>query len=106
MPDATETTGEAMIAPVTAEIIDQKELAQQLLEQTKEQGVSLVGPGGLLARLTASMLETALDTEETRAPRPRAQRHPGGLDHAQRAAAEDHDHRDRDGKELASIPFS
>ncbi|MBT2533756.1 hypothetical protein J7E83_16820 [Arthrobacter sp. ISL-48] len=41
-----EMTG-VMIDPVTGEIIDQKELAEQLLPQAKEQGVSLVGPGGL-----------------------------------------------------------
>jgi len=37
---------------VTGEIIDQKELAERLLAQAKEQGVSLVGPGGLLNQLT------------------------------------------------------
>ncbi|WGD37603.1 hypothetical protein [Lysinibacter sp. HNR] len=38
-----------MIDPVAGEIIDQKELAAQLLAQAQEQGVSLVGPGGLLS---------------------------------------------------------
>ena len=47
----TEMTG-VMIDPVTGEIIDQKELAERLLTQAKEQGVSLVGPGGLLNQLT------------------------------------------------------
>lgn len=37
-----------MIDPMTGEIIDQKELAEALLEQAREQGVSLLGPGGLL----------------------------------------------------------
>ncbi|MDQ0864929.1 hypothetical protein QF036_002510 [Arthrobacter globiformis] len=41
----TEMTG-VMIDPVTGEIIDQKELAERLLAQAKEQGVGLVGPGG------------------------------------------------------------
>ncbi|KHL05578.1 transposase, partial [Sinomonas humi] len=59
----TETTD--MIDPVTGEIIDQKELAESLLEQAREQGVSLVGPGGLLAGLTKSVLETALEAEIT-----------------------------------------
>jgi len=55
---AVETTtdvamiGDEMIDPVTGEIIDQKGLAEQLLAQAKEQGVSLVGPGGLLNQLT------------------------------------------------------
>jgi putative transposase len=47
----TEMTG-VMIDPVTGEIIDQKELAERLLAEAKEQGVSLVGPGGLLNQLT------------------------------------------------------
>ncbi|WP_415854154.1 IS256 family transposase [Sinomonas sp. G460-2] len=54
-----------MIDPVTGEIIDQKELAERLLAQAKEQGVSLVGPGGLLAGLTKTVLETALEAELT-----------------------------------------
>lgn len=54
-----------MIDPVTGEIVDTKELAEQLLRQAKEQGVELVGPGGLLNRLTKTVLETALDAEMT-----------------------------------------
>jgi putative transposase len=60
----TEMTG-VMIDPVTGEIIDQKELAERLLTQAKEQGVSLVGPGGLLNQLTRNVLETALEAELT-----------------------------------------
>ena len=60
----TEMTG-VMIDPVTGEIIDQKELAERLLKQAKEQGVSLVGPGGLLNQLTRNVLETALEAEMT-----------------------------------------
>lgn len=41
-----------MIDPVTGEIIDQKDLAECLLALAREQGVSLVGPGGLLNQLT------------------------------------------------------
>lgn len=36
-----------MTGPVAGEIIDQKVLAERLLAQAKEQGVSLTGPGGL-----------------------------------------------------------
>ena len=54
-----------MIDPVTGEIIDEHQIAQQLLEQATEQGVSLIGPGGLLGRLTKTVLETALDAELT-----------------------------------------
>ena len=57
--------GDEMIDPVTGEIIDQKGLAEQLLAQAKEQGVSLVGAGGLLNQLTKTVLETALETELT-----------------------------------------
>ncbi len=54
-----------MIDPVTGEIIDQQDIAEQLLAQAREQGVSLVGPGGLLASLTKRVLESALDAEMT-----------------------------------------
>lgn len=60
----TEMTG-VMIDPVTAEIIDHKELAERLLAQAREQGVSLVGPGGLLNQLTRNVLESALEAELT-----------------------------------------
>jgi hypothetical protein len=58
-----------MIDPETGEIINQQELAEHLLAQAKEPGVSLVGPGGLLSQLTKNVLETALDAESERAPR-------------------------------------
>lgn len=48
--------------PVTNEV-DQQQLAEQLLAQAKEQGVDLVGPNGLLNRLTKTVLETALEAE-------------------------------------------
>jgi len=54
-----------MLDPVTGESIDERELAEQLLAQAKAQGVSLVGPGGLLSSLTKQVLETALDAELT-----------------------------------------
>ncbi|MCT2980253.1 IS256 family transposase [Propionibacterium freudenreichii] len=54
-----------MIDPVTGEIIDQKKLAERLLAQARDQGVSLVGPGGLLSQLTKHVLETALEAEMT-----------------------------------------
>ena len=60
----TEAT-EAMIDHVTGEIIDQKDLAERLLAQAKEQCVSLVGPGGLLNQLTKNVLETVLEAELT-----------------------------------------
>jgi putative transposase len=50
------------IEPMTAQI-DQQQLAQELVEQARAEGVELVGQGGLLTRLTKSVLETALEAE-------------------------------------------
>lgn len=52
MVDMTDMVGDEMIDAVTGEIIGQKDLAGRLLAQVREQGVSLVGPGGLLNQLT------------------------------------------------------
>jgi hypothetical protein len=46
-----------------ATAVDQRQLAERLLAQAEEQGVELVGPNGLLNRLTKNVLETALDAE-------------------------------------------
>jgi putative transposase len=50
------------IEPVPAQI-DQQQLAQELVEKARAEGVDLVGPGGLLSGLTKSVLETALEAE-------------------------------------------
>ncbi len=42
-----------------------EQLAVQLMDRACEQGVSLVGPGGLLAGLTKTVLESALAAELT-----------------------------------------
>lgn len=55
-----------MIDLVTGEIIDEQQLADQLLKQAKEQGVDLIGPDGLLNGLTKRVLETALEAELTK----------------------------------------
>ena len=52
------------IEPMAAQI-DQQRLAQELVEQARAEGVDLVGQGGLLTRLTKSVLETALESEMT-----------------------------------------
>ena len=52
------------IEPMAAQI-DQQQLAQELVEQARAEGVELVGQGGLLTRLTKSVLETALEAEMT-----------------------------------------
>ena len=43
--------------------IDQQQLAEDLVAQAREEGVQLVGPGGLLSGLTKSVVETALEEE-------------------------------------------
>ena len=53
----TETI-EAMTTP-----IDQQQLAQELVDKARAEGIDLVGPGGLLTGLTKTVLETALETE-------------------------------------------
>ena len=70
MSSTTELESDVMVEPVTTgEIIDEKKLAQQLLEQSREQsreqGVGLIGPGGLLSGLTKTVLEAALEAEMT-----------------------------------------
>ena len=45
--------------------IDQQQLAQQLVEAARAEGVELVGPGGLLTGLTKTVLETAVEAEMT-----------------------------------------
>jgi transposase-like protein len=49
--------------PVANQTSDTQELAQQLLEQARTEGVELIGPDGLLNRLTKTVLETALEAE-------------------------------------------
>jgi transposase-like protein len=51
-----------IIEPMATQI-DQQQLAQELVEQARAEGVELVGQGGLLTRLTKSVLETALEAE-------------------------------------------
>jgi putative transposase len=49
---------EAMTPPV-----DEQELAEQLIEQARADGVELIGPGGLLTGLTSKVINTALEVE-------------------------------------------
>jgi transposase-like protein len=51
------------IEPVELDEDEKQQIAQRLVDQAKEQGVDLVGPGGLLTGLTNSVLETALEEE-------------------------------------------
>lgn len=45
--------------------IDQQQLAQQLVDSAREDGVELVGPDGMLTGLTKQVLEAALEAEMT-----------------------------------------
>src|SRR3954454_23793463 len=58
--DTTETTTGA-----ASEGCLDEEVAKDLLARARREGVSLVGPGGLLAGLTKTVLETALEAELT-----------------------------------------
>jgi putative transposase len=51
-----------MIEPMP-DAIDQEQLARDLVEQARADGVDLIGPGGLLTGLTKTVLETALEAE-------------------------------------------
>jgi putative transposase len=50
------------IEPMAAQI-DQQRLAEELVAQAHEEGVQLVGPGGMLTGLTKAVVETALEEE-------------------------------------------
>jgi hypothetical protein len=53
-----------MIEPLPA-AIDQEQLACELMERARAEGVELAGPGGLLTGLTKTVLTTALEAEMT-----------------------------------------
>src|SRR5207344_1666673 len=42
---------------------DHQQLATELVERARAEGVELIGPGGLLTGLTKTVLETALEAE-------------------------------------------
>ena len=43
--------------------VDEQDLAEQLVEQARADGVELIGPGGLLTGLTSRVINTALEVE-------------------------------------------
>jgi transposase-like protein len=58
--------GAAPPAPaVTGDAVDERQLAGQLVEQARAEGLRLTGPDGLLGRLTKLVLESALEAELT-----------------------------------------
>ena len=50
------------IEPMVAQL-DQQQIAQDLVDRARSEGLELEGPGGLLAGLTKTVLETALEVE-------------------------------------------
>jgi putative transposase len=62
----TETINEQHEAtPPAADAVDERQLAGQLVEQARAEGLRLTGPDGLLGRLTKLVLESALEAELT-----------------------------------------
>ena len=58
MSELVDTTDRVeMIGPMATDIVDQKQLAEQLLQQAEEQNIELVGPGGLLGQLTKNGMD-------------------------------------------------
>src|SRR5919112_5884057 len=81
----SDTTTTASVAAPAAETVTavpgssfDEQVAKDLMARARQQGVNLVGPGGLLAGLTKTVLETALEAEMTD--------HLGYEKHAPRAA--------------------
>ena len=58
------TTSSTVDRPVMAGETDQ-ELAEQLVERARAEGLELTGPNGLLTGLTRRVIETALESELT-----------------------------------------
>ena len=99
MADMTDMMEDEMIDPVTGEIIDQKDLAECLLALAREQGVSLVGPGGLLNQLTKERPGGGVERRVDRASGSRARWHADRGEHAQRHPRQDGVDRDRAGRD-------
>lgn len=51
------------IEPVVLDEDEKQALAQRLVDQAKDEGADLIGPGGRLSGLTKQVLETALEEE-------------------------------------------
>ena len=65
MTDVIDVTGSAPAGGGSEGRPSLEQLAVQLMDRAQAQGVSLVGPGGLLAGLTKTVLESALEAELT-----------------------------------------
>ena len=58
----SEATAESVVAPAPADALDEQ-LVRQLSERARAEGLRLTGEGGLLARLTKIVVESALEGE-------------------------------------------
>jgi hypothetical protein len=66
IPAAEAATDSDRVGVVSAaEPVVSEELARRLVEQARTEGLSLIGPGGLLGDLTKKVLETSLEVEMT-----------------------------------------
>ena len=62
--DEAAARGEVSERDVASTVVaGERDLAGELVERARSEGVELVGPGGLLGELTKDVLETALDAE-------------------------------------------
>ena len=61
----TEEDKQTVSAPAVLPADARQVLADQLVEQAKTDGISLIGPGGLLSDITKRVLETGLEVELT-----------------------------------------
>src|SRR5262249_28433580 len=75
-----ESVGDGSSSPAVPAPAD-VEVARRLMDRARAEGVSMVGPGGLLSGLTKTVLETALEAEMTEhvgyEPHDRAGHHSG-----------------------------
>ena len=55
--------GDGGVSPELADEAWRQSMAEQLVQRSREGGMKLVGPDGLLAGITKTVLETALETE-------------------------------------------
>ena len=99
MADMTGMVEGEMIDLVTGEIIGQEDLAGRLLALAREQGVSLVGPGGLLNQLTKERPGGGVERRVDRASGSRARWHADRGEHAQRHPRQDGVDPDRAGRD-------
>ena len=65
MTEVTVAAGADVEAPAVEDVLDavDEQLIRQLADRARAEGLQLTGEGGLLSRLTKTVLEAALDVE-------------------------------------------